>query len=404
MTMYLLYCGLLVTWVLLLWPAFRLKGGARLWLLAIIAAGIAALAYEIRMYLWSHAAIRLDIILISIALGCFYGSAAVLLFIRHWRATATLLAIVVVGVGGVMTSKWIEVGHESQRLSEVFRESNRLLFKAKFRDPETYERYFGPFADTSGSLPTGHWQVEGRSHFTRLIINGQGRVWLFTQCQVDAECHSGPGGSGLHQVNDDPRQWEASLKPQVGVPFDIKITQSDSGALALEVREQTVRFAKAPPPVDPAPGPQSLRFLGPFMDVECSGKHATVRQVWLWEDGTRRYGIGVFSTLVAGRHNGYVRPIAIGEGDREGDAWRFAWQQDGRSGTALIALEGGDAILTLDLDGRDVEDADRAVLKSGAVFHDERIDLAPHSTGADWRHWFDTMLVGHFVSGDVPAC
>jgi hypothetical protein len=379
MTMYLLYCGLLVTWVLLLWPAFRLKGGARLWLLAVIATGIAALAHEIRMYLWSHAAIRLDIILISMALGCLYGSAAVLLFVKRWRTAATLLAIVVAGIGGVMTSKWIEVGHESQRLSEVFRESNRLLFNAKFRDPETYERYFGPFTGASASLP-------------------------IYQCQVDAECHSGPGGSGLHQANDDPRQWEASLKPQVGVPFDIKIIQSESGALALEVREQTVRFTKAPPPVDPAPGPQSLRFLGPFVGVECSGAHAKVRQVWLWEDGTRRYGIGVFSTLVAGRHNGYVRPIAIGEGGREGDAWRFAWQQDGRSGTALIALEGGDAILTLDLDGRDVEDADRAVLKSGAVFHDERIELAPLTAGADWRHWFDTMLVGHFVSGDVPAC
>ena len=365
---------------------------------------IAALVYDIRMYLWSHAAIRLDIILISMALGCLYGSAVVVLFVRHWRATASLLAVVLVLIGGVMVSKWVEVGHESQRLSEVFRESNRLLFNAKFRSPEAYERYFGPFTGAYGGHPVGHWQVEEQSHFTRLIINAQGRVWLFYQCQEDAECHSGPEGSGLHHSSDNPRQWEASLNPQAGVPFDVEIIQLDSGAVAVEVREQTVRFTKMPPPVGPAPGAQSLRFLGPFVDVECSGAHAKVRQIWLWEDGARRYGIGVFSTLVAGRRNGYVRPVAIGEGVREGDAWRFAWQQDGRSGTALIALKGGDAILTLDLDGRDVEDTDRAVLKSGAVFHDERIELAPLTAVADWRHWFDTMLVGHFVSGDVPAC
>ncbi len=65
--MYLLYCGLLVIWVTLLWPMFRLKGGARAWLLVVIVAGIAALIYEIGMFFWSSANIRLDIILISMA-------------------------------------------------------------------------------------------------------------------------------------------------------------------------------------------------------------------------------------------------------------------------------------------------------------------------------------------------
>ena len=90
MTMYLLYCGLLVIWVPLLWPMFRLKGGARGWLLVVIVAGIAALIYEIGMFFWSSANIRLDIILISMALGCLYGSAAALLFsvaMVMWRPT-----------------------------------------------------------------------------------------------------------------------------------------------------------------------------------------------------------------------------------------------------------------------------------------------------------------------------
>ena len=58
--MYLLYCALLVVWVLLLWPAFCLKGRARGWLLVVIIAGIAALIYEIGMFLWSSASIRLE--------------------------------------------------------------------------------------------------------------------------------------------------------------------------------------------------------------------------------------------------------------------------------------------------------------------------------------------------------
>lgn len=402
--MYLLYCGLLVIWVPLLWPMFRLKGGARLWLLVVIAAGITAFIYEIRMFLWSFAAIRLDILVISMALACLYGSAAALLFFKHWQRAAALLAIVLVLIGGGMSYKWILAGRESQRLGEIFQESNRLLFQAKFRSPEIYESYFGPFTGASDGHPTGHWRIEGRSHFTRLIINAQGRVWLFYQCQEDAECHSGPKGSGLRGSGDNPRQWAASLKPQAGLPFDIKIAQTESGTLLVEVREQSLLFEKAPPPVDPAPAPQSLQFLGPFAKVECSGAHAKIRQVWLWEDGARRYAVGIFSTLVAGRQNGFVPSIVMGEGVGENDGWRFAWQQDGRSGTAFIVLNGGDAILTLDQYGRDLEDADQAVLKGGGVFYGERIELAPLTSGAEWRQWFDTVLVGHFISGYVPAC
>jgi hypothetical protein len=408
MTMYLLYCGLLVIWVLLLWPTSRLTGGGRLWLLLVIAAGVAALSHEIRIYFWTSANIRLDILLISPALVGLYGSAAALLYFRHWRKTAALLAAILVVIGGGMTAKWLEVSRESARLGEVIEETDRLLFAAKFRDAETYERYFGPFAGASDSRPVGHWQIDEQSYFTRLIINAEGRVWLFFLCREDTECESGVAGPDLQVSDDNPRQWAASLKPRVGLPFDIEITQSDSATLSVEVRDQRLRFVKAPPPVDPAPAPQSLTFVGSFANAECIRAHAKIRQVWLWREGQRLYGVGIFSTLVAGRHASHVRPLVIGEGIREGDGWRFAWQQDGRSGTALIALKGGDAILTLDLDleqnGRDLEDADRLVLKAGGIFSDERIELAPLTSGGDWRHWFENVFTGHFTSGQVPAC
>ena len=408
MTMYLLYYGLLVIWVVLLWPAFRLKGGARLWLLVVIAASIAALIHEIRMYLWSHTAIRLDIILISMALGCLYGSTAVLLYFRRWWKTAALLAVPLVLIGGGMSYKWIEVSRESQRLGEVFEETNRLLFAAKFRDADIYDGYFGPFTGASGDHPVGHWQIDEQSYFTRLIINGEGRVWLFFQCQEDTECESGVSGPDLPVSDDNPRQWAASLKPRVGLPFDIKITQVEADTLSVDVRDKTVRFVKAPPPVDPAPTAQSLTFLGSFANAECTRAHAKIRQVWLWEDGQRRYGVGIFSTLVAGRQASHVRPVLMGDGAMDNDRWRFAWTWDERAGTAVIALKDGGAILTLDLDieqgGRTLEDADQLVLQAGGVFSDERIELAPLTTGADWRHWFDNIMAGHFTSGFVPAC
>ncbi len=404
MMMYLLYWVLLVLWVLLLWPTLRLKGGARLWLFVVIAAGIAALGYEIRMLLWSHAAIRLDILLFSIALACLYGFAALLLFVKEWRQSAALLAVVLVLVGGGMSFKWIQVGRESERLGKLIDESNRLLFRAKFRSPEDYERYFGPFSTPSADHPIGHWRIKGQSHLTRLIVNAEGRVWLFYQCQEDAECHYSPDGSGLRRIPDQAQRWEAALKAPVGLPVDIKIAQTQSDQLSVTFNERDYSFVTAPPPIDPAPAKQSLRLLGPFTRIDCSRAHATVRQIWLWEDHTRRYGVGIFSTLVAGRQNRYVPLVVMGAGQKENGDWRFAWDQEGRSGTALVTMKGGDAILTLDLHNRDLEDTNQATLKSGGIFSDERIALAPLTGDTDWHHWFDTVFVGHFISGFVPPC
>ncbi len=53
---------------------------------------------------------------------------------------------------------------------------------------------------------------------------------------------------------------------------------------------------------------------------------------------------------------------------------------------------------------RDGELSAWAALERNAVFRDEAIELAPLTGKADWDRWFDIVLVGHFSSGDVPAC
>ena len=404
MMMYLFYWGLLVAWVVLLWPAYRLTGMARTWLLVVAAAGVAALAYETYMLLWSFADIRLDILLISIFLGGLYASAVLVLMSRKMRTSAVLLAGMLVVIGGGMTYKWVEVGRESQRLRTVIAETNRLLFKAKFSRPDVYERYFGPFGNPARGHPVGHWQISEASHYTRLIINAEGQVWLFYQCQEDAECHSRSDAEGLRQDGERPGAWQVSLKPPVGVPFEVEMTGVRSDMLSLDVRQKTYRFSKVPPPLDAAPAVQSMRYLGVYSHVECSGKHAKVRQIWLWQDSGDLLAAGTFSTLVAGRFSQFVPAIVLGKATPQPDGWRFAWQRNGSSGAARVELKDGKAILTLNQVGRDLEDAKDLPLTRTSVFSDERIELAPLTNAADWQHWFDTVLTGHFISGDVPDC
>ena len=151
----LLYYVLLVAWLPLLWPALRLRGWARRWLLMVVAAGAGGAAYEVWRTVWAPAAIRLDIVLLSIVLGCLYASAVAVLLRARRRTAAAVLGLVVVLTGAGMSYEWIKIGVESERLTEIFHASNALLFEAKFRDRDTYERTFGPFTTPSAAAPAG---------------------------------------------------------------------------------------------------------------------------------------------------------------------------------------------------------------------------------------------------------
>lgn len=397
----LLYYALLVVWLPLLWPALRLRGWSRAWLLVVVAAGLLATGHEVRMLFWTVSAIRLDILVIAVVLVMLYATAAAVLFRAAWRKSAAALVAVVVVAGGGMSYGWIEAGRESARLIEVFDERDALMFEAKFRDLDTYADYFEVYDARPTFFPVGHWENQGQGYFSRLVVNPRGRVWAFYRCG-DTECAYHSANPGLQVVGDPAgKQWDVTLDRPAGAPMTVRIAQSAPDRLTIEGSRQPASFTKTPPPIGPAPARRSLNYLGPFSAVECRGQHARVHQLWLWQEETRLYAVGIFATLLSGRRADYVSPILMGDSVVDGERWSFAWSRDGRSGTASIVLAGADGHLTLALDGRPEE---RAVLTRDAVFRDEAIELAPLTDKADWDHWFDIVLVGHFSSGDVPAC
>ena len=68
---------------------------------------------------------------------------------------------------------------------------------------------------------------------------------------------------------------------------------------------------------------------------------------------------------------------------------------------ATIALRGVAVSLELEQDGKVLPSS---LLYPGSYFHDEVIELAPLTSPADWRRWFETVLVGHFSRGEIPHC
>lgn len=397
----LLYYALLAVWPLLLWPALRLTGLSRLWLLIVAIAGLLAIIHEISMYYGTVSAIRLDIPLIAVALGVLYATAAVVMFRGRWRKSAAALVVVLLVSGGGMTYAWTEAGRESVRLTEVFKARNALLFEAKFRSLDAYTAHFQMFDAKPTSLPVGHWQTRGGGYFSQMVINPEGHAWAFYPCG-ETKCAYQSAETGLQPVGDPAeKRWEVMLTPPVGAPVTVRIAQIDPNHLTVEGQGQPATLTMTPPPIDPAPAHKVLTFLGPFTQMECRSPSAKVRQLWLWQEDTRLYAVGIFSILLAGTDARFVSPILLGEGIAQGNSWSFQWRRNRQSWKALITLEGPDALLTLERNG---EQAASAALKQGAIFRDEAIELAPLTSKVDWDRWFDVVLVGHFSSGKIPAC
>ena len=396
----LLYFGLLIVWLLLLWPAWRLKGWAGLWLFLVAAVGCAAAVREIWLFLGTSSAIRLDILLISIVLVVLYMTAAVVLAWRRWRRLAILLGALLILLGAGMIHQWNLAGKEAERLREVFHTRNALLFDAGFRSPAAYEAAYGPFAGTGVDHPVGHWLALEDTRFSRLIINAEGDTWAFYRCG-DTECAYGPGGGGL-LPQGEAASWGTTLLPSAGAALPLTLRLEAPERLALQIEGQADQlFAPAPPPLADPPAPEDMAYLGPFTAFTCKDDLVDFQQLWLWREQDRLFAVAVFSRLLAGRRHNFITPLVLGEAPQDGETWYFEWQQNGKTGEASIAFAGDGLDLSLQRQG---QAAVTSWLAPGALLIDPVIERAALTDGDAWRHWFDIVLVGHFTVGIMPAC
>lgn len=402
-----LYFSLLVFWIALIPPGWRLSGGPRLIVFMAVGIGLVAAIYEALMIFvimpGMSGPIRVDILLIVPTLwGVYTVAVGVLVWVRRTKGTITL-AVLLALIGFGVAGQWITMNRYTDNLRATNQERTTLLFEAKFRSLDAYHSYFGAFDGQNPESPAaqlvGHWEGPGDSYFTRLIVNAEGDAWLFYLCDA-SKCHYRTKEARLSPGENG--SWRANLSAYAIQDLPISITAEGIGRLSVDLGERRFSFTKALPPIDPSPAPEALTYLGPFSAHSCRRQHADVRQVWLWQEGARLYALGVFAPLVGGTTARFISPVIMGVSESEGGTWRFEWDTDDwRSGSAQITLTDQGADLLLEQKNRPAVEIS---LTRGAIIEDESITLASRTNGQDWQHWFDVAFVGHFVSGDIPAC
>jgi len=395
------YVALLCIWPLFLAPAFVGKPGARGWARAATGLGLAGALYESWMtFVWGPTVagpIRIDIFLVFALLTAMYLLASLGLLRATWRRTALAAGVLTLAAAGAMGLALAETRREAAHHDALRDEGNRLLFAAKFANQEAYDAYFGDAGAALGRLPVGHWTPEAYAPFTRIVIGGNGRAYLFFGWD-DTESQFGPGAP-LETRGDG---FAAELRWRGVGSRALELDPATGDTLDLRLEGKPYRLRRTPPPLLGLPRAEGLAYLGAFSAAEPLREHARVGQLWLWHGDEGLFAVGIFRVLVAGRRADFVSPVVLGRGAPEGDAWRFTWTEPEGTGEAVVHIDAEGVDLELTRLGRRTPWPPRR-LASGAIFRDEAIELASRRSAADWQHWVDTLLASHFSSGEVPA-
>lgn len=395
------YIALLGIWVLFVVPAVARKHGGRGWARGAAGLGLAGALYESWMtFVWGPTVvnpIRIDIFLVFPLLTAVYLLASWSLFRAAWRRTGLAAGALTLAAAGAMGITMGQIRRDTARHDALRAEGNRLLFAAKFSDQQAYDAYFGFPGDATSALPFGHWTSEEALRFTRLVVGGDGRAYLFFGCG-DSECQFG-SGEPLEGRGDG---FAAELTWRGVGRRALELDPPEGETLELRVDAKPHRLRRTPPPLLQLPREERLAYLGTFSATDPLRQHARVSQLWLWRGEEGLYAVGIFRILVAGRRADFVVPLVLGRGTPDGEAWRFTWTEQDGTGEARVQVGTGavDVELTR-LGRRDPWPPQR--LAPGALFRDDAIELASRSSAADWQHWMDTLLDSHFSSGDIPA-
>ena len=396
MELYSLYLVLLGLWLPLPWPALRTKGALRLWLWLVIALGLAGSLNEARLWFGPAGAIRIDILFGAPIFAGGYLVTAVLLFMAGWRRLALAYGAALLVLSGGAAYLW----RESEREHARFLEGRALVAQAGFRSQEVYDAHFGPFAQAPEGLPVGHWRSDGDPLASRLILNAEGRLWLFRRLSEEESLDF----TSATPLRREGVAWTAALK-EVHWPdrqSPVRVASQGEGRLTISFRDRRTAFTRAPPPIDPALRPESLSYLGSFGRIDCAPRRVEFAQLWLWRHQGGLLAVGIARPFSKGQRVRFAKPMVLGAGAAENDAWIFAWEGPRGASQARLTLAKGEASLVL-TEGSSPERRLR-LRKGEGVLAGDMIDLAPLTDVEVWRHWFDVVPLGNSLTGAMPDC
>jgi hypothetical protein len=275
------------------------------------------------------------------------------------------------------------------------------------------------FGDINGGGNTwaGHY-VADRSKggfLTRLVVNADGKVWVFFTCNGGAECVYVEGEDEALK-STGPTAIASGLKSSVGTwtmnldlkresPERLTATLADSGAAnRFASSTANLTFTRAPPPTfavatNPARAPDQVKFLGVFSNGHVDSDSLVVVQVWIWQKDHAVFGRYVRQGWKLGTLASFVSTTPFsGTLDDSSHTIEFVVsRQEGFRGT----FKGSDIV-----DGEVLwfgRPLHAITLKKKELLPGFSYEYAPLASEKETRAWLETMSIGKMVEWQLPA-
>ncbi len=426
LVVYFLFLNWITSGAIYLLLRSRWRSGERKFLLAVTAVGFAFCVYEAYMsFVWSPkvvAPIRIDLLLIVPALSVAYGGAA-LVAIRNvvrdrpgagLRVPVLVLSALLMAVPTWNLGRLLQIFREGRELTSRFMSREKLLFEARFRDPETFARRFGPVSTVGPNRDlSGHW-VPARPliGITRMIINDEGRIWTFRECgrTGDMECLRGEGQVRIFDFAMNGSE-KVELKAEVTLPA-LQLTRASEGKIKVRVVNPQAKpdapvheevFERKDIPFQSKEAAKAVTALPPLAATIPNPPNGSLEIIELrrWKEGGELLAV-LFTRSVArdAKTADFLQPLVFR--GKAGSPTTLTQIGDGvpAAGPAMIELtetgSGARAVI------RPLRPAEPVELKPGVLVDDEVLELAPRTSLADVEEWLRIQGTGKFFSAKLP--
>lgn len=425
------YPLLLLSWAFLLPVVFLSyrRGAKPLAVLLVFAINLFFMLYEAYMtFVWSKtvvAPIRVDIFgviiilvvlntLTSLAIWFVQPAAAGLVRSRRIEKAMALVLMAVSVNAAVGLARVFRAGGKA---TQTMLAATQLEFQTKFQDAVTVRRYFGDLGADSREW-AGHYAAEPKAGgwLTRLVINTDGKVWLFFTCDPKTECVYVEGeDAALRRSSRSIRV--AGLKPRAGIwtaSLDLERQTEDRlgvslimgnadspNAKAWEPSTKHLIFVRTPPPSFPrtVSADDSVEYLGVFSNGDVQGDTLYAIQVWLWRSDHELFGRYLRRGLQLGSKVDFVSADAF-TGTFDPASGRVAFKAndqesfEGRVGEGGV-LEG--QLLWLGRPWKAIR------LKRKELIAGFPYDFAPRTNAKTTQEWLRVASFGRRIYWQVPT-
>ena len=376
-----------------LWPAMRRR------VMVPLAASAIAAGYEVYMSrAWSQA-IRVDILLVLAALGFVDAFAGLGLWAgsrsrpdrKPLRLAAALCLVVpalaIAGLAGMLQS--------TATLDRNLDSARRFRFEAYFRDDETAKRVFGTL--TPGKNPlAGYYVTTGNDdRFAHLVVNDEGRFWIYSKILNVSEGIGRPGSTGEFEGTGEGR--DARMR--------MALRRQEGGAFLMEVHYNVIpNSPDRPVPMRKAEAPRFPRPLSPGDEVRFAGVFSAtygemnggfwVSQVWLWESRGKWWGQYLRDHYMHGNVREFISTEKIDPVCSE--QCKVLSFQTSRGPVTLTRVSADEWNATQQGEFKEVR------LSRGETVPGFFLDLAPVATRAENREWIEALTIATMITWTVP--